>query len=103
MAVSDGRISEPILKVFAPNTYHYPNSTIISKVVVSVFFNILLAAATRITTRLWLQKHLRLDDCPLLFSCVCFISATGLLYYVTPSIYFVAELTFDLNAVAAPD
>lgn len=43
--------------------------------------------------------QLRVDDYFLLFSCVCLVGATGLLYYGTPSIFFGAELTFNPTAV----
>lgn len=70
------------------------------QVVVGIFFSVaLLAAAARIIIRLWLQKRLRLDDYLLLFSCVCLIPATGLLYYGLSSIFFVGELSHDPTAI----
>ena len=100
MALSSGRISQSDFKVAL--LYPHPNqdSTKTFQVVVGVFFSVaLLAAAARIIIRLWLQKRLRLDDYLLLFSCVCLIPATGLLYYGTTSIFFVGELSYDLAAI----
>lgn len=49
--------------------------------------------------RLRLHTRLQLDDYFLLLSCVFLSAATGVLYYGTPSIFFAAELTFNLASI----
>ena len=72
----------------------------ISQIVIGVSFGIaIIAAAARITIRVWLPMRLRLDDYLLLCSCVFLVAATGVLYYGTPTIFFGAELTFNPSAV----
>ena len=74
-----------------------------SEVIICVFFSLaIIAAAARITIRLWLRMRLRLDDYILLCSCICLTAATGLLYWSTPSIFFGAELTFNPAIVLGP-
>ena len=76
------------------------NVTEISQVSIGLFFGFaMLATIVRITTRLWLDKRLRVDDFFLLSSCVCLIAATGLLYHGTPAIFFAAELASHPAAV----
>jgi hypothetical protein len=56
------------------------------------------------TVRLLIQRLLQLDDCLLIFACICLTGATAVVQWGIPAIHQVAQLALDpANAVPTTD
>ena len=61
----------------------------------------MLSAIVRIAIRLRSQKRLSLDDCLIIFACICLSAGTTLLYLGTSAIFFIEDLTLNGMGVLA--
>lgn len=70
----------------------------LSKGVVGTLFGLsILTATIRTTYRIQTQGRLLLDDFVLLFACVTLTAATGLVFVLVPTIYWLEEIIFNPN------
>jgi len=100
MAPVEGRIPEFSFKVSVVVTSFFFERANIAKVGIGIAFGTAtLATTARIVIRLRSQKRFHLDDYLLIFSCICLIAGTILLYLGTSAIFFVERLT--LNGIGA--
>lgn len=94
MALIEGRIPQFAFKVRGFYLLHFdPNKNVIG---VTIGLS-MIAAVARIAIRFISQRRLHLDDYLLIFSCICLIVATVLLYLGLSAISFIEEL--NLNGI----